>query len=153
MESQISMFMVQSGPIRRSLVALSTRTVAEDEEDDDAIIIFLSLSKSFPPSKILRRRFLAPPITEGNELERKYLFCKGSKRRAELCLFFSRKWSKGHFPEKTQKMNVRLFCSFFFPLFFSGFLFQLSSGLSHAQAWVFNYHAPWSYSSIFYPVS
>lgn len=49
MESQISMFMVQSGPIRRSLVALSTRTVAEDEEDDDAIIIFLSLSKKLSP--------------------------------------------------------------------------------------------------------
>lgn len=34
-ESQISMFKVQSGPIRRSLVAFSTRTVAETEDDDD----------------------------------------------------------------------------------------------------------------------
>lgn len=42
MESQISMFMVQSGPIRRSLVAFSTATLAE--EDEAAIILSLSLN-------------------------------------------------------------------------------------------------------------
>lgn len=35
MESQISMFIVQSGLIKSSLVALSTATVAEDDDDDD----------------------------------------------------------------------------------------------------------------------
>jgi len=41
--TQISMFMVQSGPIRRSLVAFSTATVAEEEE---AVILFLPTSLS-----------------------------------------------------------------------------------------------------------
>ncbi|RRT80747.1 hypothetical protein BHE74_00016335 [Ensete ventricosum] len=31
----MSMFNVQSGPMRRSLVAFSTRTVADDEDDDN----------------------------------------------------------------------------------------------------------------------
>lgn len=35
MESHMSMFIVQSGLIRRSLVAFSTATVAEEEEDKD----------------------------------------------------------------------------------------------------------------------
>lgn len=34
MESQISMFNVQSGPIRRSLVALSTPTAADADDSD-----------------------------------------------------------------------------------------------------------------------
>lgn len=49
MESQISMFIVQSGLIRSSLVAFSTATVAEDDEDDDDDdddIIFTPLSVS-----------------------------------------------------------------------------------------------------------
>ena len=40
MESQISMFIVQSGPMRRSLVAFSTATVADDEEEETARAIF-----------------------------------------------------------------------------------------------------------------
>ena len=42
------MFIVQSGPIRRSLVALSTATVAADDEADDIIIIFSLLFSSLP---------------------------------------------------------------------------------------------------------
>lgn len=67
MESQISMFMVQSGPIRRSLVAFSTATVAEEEEA--AIIIFfpsqnflqtpkIRFSSNNPKRKIEKRRKL-----------------------------------------------------------------------------------------------
>ncbi|KAF7825455.1 hypothetical protein G2W53_016619 [Senna tora] len=36
--------MVQSGPMRRSLVAFSTATVAEEEDDDEMFILPLSLS-------------------------------------------------------------------------------------------------------------
>lgn len=42
-ESQISIFIVQSGPIRRSLVAFSTATVAEEEEEE-AIAKAISIS-------------------------------------------------------------------------------------------------------------
>lgn len=42
-ESQISMFIVQSGPINRSLVAFSTRTVAEADD--------ISVAVRFPSNK------------------------------------------------------------------------------------------------------
>jgi len=46
------MFMVQSGPIRRSLVALSTATVAEEEEEkEEEDIVFLPLSLSETSSR------------------------------------------------------------------------------------------------------
>ena len=38
------MFMVQSGPIRRSLVAFSTATVAEEEEEEEDIVSVPPLS-------------------------------------------------------------------------------------------------------------
>ena len=41
------MFIVQSGPIRRSLVALSTATVAADDEGDGIIIIIALIFPSF----------------------------------------------------------------------------------------------------------
>jgi predicted RNA-binding protein with RPS1 domain len=40
------MFIVQSGLIRRSLVAFSTATVAEDEDDAISLSLSLSLSKT-----------------------------------------------------------------------------------------------------------
>lgn len=65
--SQISIFIVQSGPIKNSLVAFSTRTAADDDDDEDEeevapndeIIFFLKKlqkkkKKTFTAKSLLR---------------------------------------------------------------------------------------------------
>lgn len=56
MESHMSMFIVQSGLIRRSLVALSTATVAEEEEDKDILSTVLRLSDETETYYVYRQK-------------------------------------------------------------------------------------------------
>jgi hypothetical protein len=80
------MFIVQSGLIRRSLVALSTATVAEVEDDDidKAISLFLSLSLSLssPPSISLSHTRRLCGITKKEALSFSPFVCQENSKSA-----------------------------------------------------------------------
>lgn len=124
------MFIVQSGPIKNSLVAFSTRTLAEDEdeeEEDEGIILSLPLKLCLCFSQKQEKKKLRKRINKSFVLCRQIDYGYSPQREIIKEDFFS---GTRQFPEKIQKAVFPEKKFLFFLLFLLSLFFFLLAEIS-----------------------